>query len=94
MDKIKTVGTKAEVFNNKAKHTSGGLKKPDLIRNKGGKIVSKNASAAAKKNNNLVKAGYVTQKGKFGAIYTGGKKKSPTKSPKKKDSKNKSFSFF
>ena len=66
-EKIKTVGIKREVFNGKAKHTSGGLKKGDLIKNKGGKIVSKKASEAAKKNKNLINAGYVTEKGKFGA---------------------------
>jgi len=109
MEKIKTTGTRVEVFRGKAKHTSGGLKKTDLVHNKNGKIVSKNASAAARKNNNLVKAGYTTEKGKFGAVYVGGEgsakkssskaKKSPgkaKKSPiKKKGSpKKKSFSFF
>ena len=92
MQKIKTTGTRAEVFHGKAKHTSGGLKKVNLVHNKNGRIVSKNASDAAKKNNNLVKAGYTTEKGKFGSVYVGGDggkksptkaKKSPTKSPTK-----------
>ena len=109
MEKIKATGTRSEVYHGKAKHTSGGLKKQDLIHNKSGKIVSKNASSAARKNNNLVNAGYVTEKGKFGSIYVGGTgaKKSPTKSrkspaksrksPAKKrgsPQKKKSFSFF
>jgi hypothetical protein len=34
-------GTKREVFNGTAAHTSGGLTKSDLIKNKRGKIVSK-----------------------------------------------------
>ena len=89
MDKIKTVGTRIEVFRGKAKHTAGGLKKNDLVHNKQGRIVSKSARNAAKKSNNLVKAGYKTEKGKFGTIYVGGDskkksggKKSPKKSPK------------
>jgi len=109
MEKVKATGTRLEVYNGKAKHTSGGLKKNDLVHNKSGKIVSKNASTAARKNNNLVKAGYVTEKGKFGSVYVGGDsakksaskiKKSPTKSrksPTKKrgsPQKKKSFSFF
>tara|TARA_B110000971_G_scaffold171787_1_gene176598 strand:+ start:120 stop:599 length:480 start_codon:yes stop_codon:yes gene_type:complete len=49
-----------------AKKTSGGLTKSQLKYNKQGKIVSRKASALAKKNNRLVKAGYKTQKGVFG----------------------------
>jgi ankyrin repeat protein len=49
-----------------AKKTSGGLTKSQLKYNKQGKIVSKKASTLAKKNNRLVKAGYVTRKGVFG----------------------------
>ena len=49
-----------------AKKTSGGFKS-QLKYNKQGKIVSRKASAIAKKNNRLVKAGYVTRKGVFGS---------------------------
>ena len=99
MDKIKTVGNKSEVFRGKAKHTPGGLKKEHLKQNGSGKIVSKNASAAAKKSNNLIKAGYTTEKGKFGAVYKSPtkSKKSPKKSPKKsntKKGKKSGASFF
>jgi len=107
MEKIKASGTRAEVYHGKAKHTSGGLHKKDLVHNKSGKIVSKNASMAARKNNNLVKAGYTTEKGKFGAVFTDPSKakkspikakKSPTKkrgSPQKKTKTGKKdFSFF
>lgn len=49
-----------------ATKTSGGLTKSQLKYNKQGKIVSKKASALAKKNNRLVKAGFITRKGEFG----------------------------
>jgi hypothetical protein len=42
--------------------------------NKHGRIVSKKKSATAKKENRLVKAGYVTKKGVFGSTKKGGKK--------------------
>ena len=54
-------------MNGSADQTAGGLKKKDLFR-KNGRIKSKRASRASKKNNNLVKAGWVTEKGKFGAV--------------------------
>jgi hypothetical protein len=92
MQKIKATGTRTEVYKGLAKHTSGGLKKNDLIKGGGGKIVSKRASAAAKKNNNLVGAGYVTEKGKFGSVYDPEKAKAKAKvggksSPKKGSTK-------
>ena len=74
-----TTGSKAQVWHGTAKHTSGGLTKKDLFQGKDGRIKSKAASAAAKKNNNLVKAGYVTKKGQFGAVKVDGAKKSPAK---------------
>jgi hypothetical protein len=55
-----------------ATKTSGGLTKKQLKYNKQGKIVSRKASALAKKNNRLVKAGYVTKKGRFGVSMRGG----------------------
>ena len=106
MDKVKATGTRAEVMHGTAKKTSGGLTKDDLKYNNQGRIVSKKQSARAKRENRLVKAGYVTEKGKFGAKFVGDNKspkKSPKKSkkspkkksPKKKSPKKKSsFSFF
>jgi hypothetical protein len=47
------VGTKLQVFRGTKTHTRGGLTKNHLKRNKRGKIVSKKASAFAKKQNNL-----------------------------------------
>ena len=37
---MKSVGSKAEVWHSTAEHTSGGLHKSDLMKNKGGRIVS------------------------------------------------------
>ena len=47
------IGTRLLVWRGKATQTSGGLKKSDLTTNSKGKIVSKRASAAAKKKSNL-----------------------------------------
>ena len=99
---LKKIGTRLEVFHGKAKQTGGGLKKEDLMLNKGGAIVSVKASNAAKKNDNLVKAGYVCEKGKFGVNYIGGAnkpakksaKKSPKKSPRKSPKEPEPISFF
>ena len=98
---MKSRGTRAQVMNGSALQTPGGLRKKDLKYNKQGRIVSKKQSARAKRENRLVRAGYVTEKGKFGAKYVGDNQ-SPKKSPKKskKSSKKKSpkkkssFSFF
>jgi hypothetical protein len=64
------VGSRAQVMHGNAKQTGGGLKKKDLKYNKQGKIVSKKMSAMAKKEKRLQKAGWVTQKGVFGAVRT------------------------
>jgi hypothetical protein len=93
-------GTRAQVMNGTAMRTPGGLRKKDLKYNKNGRIVSKKQSARAKRENRLVKAGYVTEKGKFGAKFVGDKspkntpKKSKKSSKKKSPKKKSSFSFF
>jgi len=66
------IGSRAQVFHGTAKQTSGGLRRSDLKKNKRGAIVSRRASARAKKENRLVKAGFVTQRGKFGVVQRGG----------------------
>jgi hypothetical protein len=66
MSSLKTVGSRAQVMHGNAKKTSGGLTKSQLKYNKQGRIVSRKASALAKKNNRLVNAGYITRKGVFG----------------------------
>jgi hypothetical protein len=63
----KSIGSRAQVMHGNARKTSGGLTKKQLKYNKQGKIVSRKASALARKNNRLVKAGYTTQKGVFGS---------------------------
>ncbi len=62
------VGSRAQVFHGNADHTAGGLTKKDLIKNKHGEIVSRKKHLQAKKDKRLEKAGYFTQKGKFGFV--------------------------
>lgn len=52
--KTKTIGTRMEVFSGVALKTKGGLFKEDLMC-QGNRLVSKKASSAAKKLNNLKK---------------------------------------
>ena len=64
--KMPAVGTKAQVFHGTAKHTSGGLTRKDLVKNKHGRIVSRRKMALGKKAlKHLVKAGYKAKKGTF-----------------------------
>ncbi len=64
--KIKATGSRAEVFHSRARHTSGGLKKSDLMQTKNGRIVSRKAHAAGKKAIKRLRAlGYVAKKGTF-----------------------------
>ena len=90
-------GTRAQVMYGTAKRTTGGLTKKDLKYNKQGRIVSKKQSARAKREKRLERAGYVTEKGKFGAKFVGdnqSSKKSKKSSKKKSPKKKSSFSFF
>lgn len=70
----KSIGSRAEVWHGNANHTSGGLKKSDLMKNKSGRIVSRKKHNVAKRENRLVKAGYGTKKGTFGYVKLNGKK--------------------
>jgi len=64
--KIPAVGSKAQVWHGTAKHTSGGLRKTDLMKTRKGRIVSKKKHAAGKKAlKNLIKSGYKAKKGTF-----------------------------
>jgi hypothetical protein len=75
MPEPKTVGSKAEVFHGSAKHTSGGLHKKDLVKNKAGRIVSRKKMAAGKKAiKHLFKLGYKPKKGTFKAMKKGMRK--------------------
>jgi hypothetical protein len=64
--KMPAVGSKAQVFHGKAKHTSGGLTRKDLMQTKKGRIVSRKKHAAGKKAlKRLHKAGFKAKKGTF-----------------------------
>ena len=62
------IGSRAQVMHGTAYKTSGGLTKSRLFQNKNGRIVSRNKHESAKRENRLVKAGYGTRKGHFGAV--------------------------
>jgi hypothetical protein len=62
------IGTRAQVWHGTAYKTTGGLTKSNILQNKNGRIVSRSKHASAKKEKRLIKAGYGTQKGKFGAV--------------------------
>ena len=64
----KVVGSRAEVWHGTCRKTAGGLMKKDLMKNKAGRLVSRAKHATAKKEKRLLKAGYGTKKGKFGAV--------------------------
>ena len=61
-------GSRAQVHNNTAYKTSGGLTSSDLIMNKHGRIVSALKHKTAKKEKRLEKAGFFAEKGKFGFV--------------------------
>jgi hypothetical protein len=72
-------GSRAQVWHETAYKTSGGLLRLDLIKNKHGRIVSRNKSISAKKEKRLQKHGYTFKKGKFGAVKMGKPKHRRTK---------------
>ena len=61
-------GSRAQVWHGTAYKTKGNLKKPDLLMNKRGHVVSRKVYNRAKREKRLEKAGYFTQKGKFGWV--------------------------
>jgi hypothetical protein len=65
-------GSRAQVMHGTAYKTTGDLTKNDLIQNKNGRIVSKKKHNLEKKVKRLIKAGYGTRKGHFGAIRLSG----------------------
>jgi DVNP family len=70
--KMKRIGSKAEVYHGSAHHTSGGLTKKDLLKNKHGRIVSRKQQAAGKKAiKRLFSMGYKPKKGTFKAFRKG-----------------------
>ena len=70
----KAVGSKREVWNGTARHTSGGVYKAGLMKHKG-RIVSKKKHAAGKKAiKNLQRLGYKAKKGTF-KLFKKGKRR-------------------
>ena len=74
------IGSRAQVMHGTAYKTSGGLTKSRLFQNKNGRIVSRNKHESAKRENRLVKAGYGTRKGHFGAVKLHSHRKSSRRS--------------
>jgi hypothetical protein len=62
------IGSRAQVMHGTAYKTSGGLTKSCLFQNKNGRIVSRKKHESAKREKRLLKAGYGTRKGHFGAV--------------------------
>lgn len=62
------IGSRIQVLRGNAYKTAGGLLADDLIMNKHGRVVSALKHKTAKKERRLEKAGYFTQKGKFGFV--------------------------
>ena len=61
-----TVGSKAQVWHGTAKHTSGGLEKKHLVKNKHGRIVSRRKMRQGRKAlKYLTRKGYKAKKGTF-----------------------------
>ena len=61
----RTIGSKAEVWHGSCVKTSGGLKKSDLMKQKG-RIISRKKHAAGKKAiKHLRELGYIAKKGTF-----------------------------
>jgi len=77
------VGSRAQVFHGTAYKTPGDLTKSDILMNKHGRIVSAKKHATAKREKRLVKAGYLTRKGKFGFIRASGHKSRKSRKSRK-----------
>jgi len=78
------VGSRREVHNGSAHHTTGGLTKKDLFFNKKtGRIVSMKKHKSAKKEQRLRKHGYGAKKGKFGYVILKGHKGKKTHKKRK-----------
>ena len=84
-------GSRAQVWHGTAYKTDGtpGLKRENLMMNKHGRIVSKKKHKTAKNEKRLEKAGFFTQKGKFGAVRKDGKSVRKRKSRKSKSTRRK-----
>ena len=79
------IGSRKQVWMGSAYKTDGQLVRSNFLMNKTGRIVSAKKHASAKRDNRLVKAGYGTQKGKFGYVMLDGSKR---KSKSRRSRKN------
>ena len=70
------VGSRAQVWHETAYKTTGGLTRMDLVMNKHGRVVSAKKHKTAKHEKRLLKHGYTTKKGKFGAVKLASARKS------------------
>ena len=77
-------GSRVQVYRGVAYKTSGGLTKKDIYKNKRGRYVSLKKHKTAKKEKRLEKAGYKTEKGKFGSKKTSKKVTKKNKTMKKR----------
>ena len=78
------VGSRAQVMHGTAYKTTGDLTADKLTVNKSGRFVSKKKHITAKKENRLVKHGYVSKKGQFGYVKIGTKSMRGRKGTKKR----------
>jgi hypothetical protein len=85
---MKNIGSRAEVFHEKALKTSGGLEKKDLVKNKHGYIVSKRKRELSRrlKTNPLMAQGFLAKRKS--------KKFGPAKHKPKKSMIDKIYTFF
>jgi hypothetical protein len=66
VEKMKTIGSRAQVFHSSALKTVSGLKKKDLMKTKNGRIVSRKKHLLGLKSiKHLRKLGYIAKKGTF-----------------------------
>lgn len=77
-------GSRVQVYRGVAYKTSGGLTKKDIYKNKRGRYVSLKKHKTAKKEKRLEKAGYKTEKGKFGSKKVSKKVTKKNKTMKKR----------
>lgn len=85
---MKNIGSRAEVFHEKAIKTSGGLEKKDLVKNKHGYIVSKIKRDLSRRlrTNPLMAQGYLAKRKS--------KKFGPARQKKRKSMMDKIYTFF
>ena len=77
------IGSRKQVWMGSAYKTDGQLVRSNFLMNKNGRIVSAKKHASAKRENRLVKAGYGTQKGKFGYVLLDGRKSKSSRRSRK-----------